>query len=152
MGRIVVGVDGSDPANAALKWAGDESKLRSATLQAVCAYHVPSGWFGVDGTTSILSIPVAMEDLERHAQETIDAAVSATFGDDQPLDLDKTVAMGQPADVLIDTADGADLLVLGNRGHGDLGSVLLGSVGMHCVHHAPCPVVIVRTPKKPHHD
>jgi nucleotide-binding universal stress UspA family protein len=146
MGQIVVGVDGSEPANHALAWAGGEARLRGTTLEAVCAYHIPTGWFGIDGS-SVLSVPVALDDLERHARDILDAAVSETLGEDSGVDVVKTPAMGQPADVLIEASSDADLLVVGNRGRGDLGSVLLGSVGMHCVHHAPCPVVVVRMPK-----
>jgi nucleotide-binding universal stress UspA family protein len=46
--------------------------------------------------------------------------------------------------VLVDAAEGAELLVVGSRGHGGLAEALLGSVGQYCVHHAPCPVVIMR--------
>lgn len=147
MGRIVVGVDGSGPSGHALSWAAEEARLRGATLEAVCAYHMPAGWFGWDGSTSVVSVPVAMEDLERHATETLERSVAEMLGDHAGLDLVTTASMGPPADVLIEASSRADLLVVGNRGHGDLGSVLLGSVGMHCVHHAPCPVVVVRTPK-----
>ena len=46
--------------------------------------------------------------------------------------------------MLVDAAEGADLLVVASRGHGGLAEALLGSVGQYCVHHAPCPVVIMR--------
>jgi len=46
--------------------------------------------------------------------------------------------------VLLDAAAGADLLVVGSRGYGGFAEALLGSVGQHCVHHATCPVVIIR--------
>jgi len=51
---------------------------------------------------------------------------------------------GTPAQVLLEAADGADLLVVGSRGHGGFAEALLGSVSEACVHHAQCPVVIVR--------
>jgi nucleotide-binding universal stress UspA family protein len=51
---------------------------------------------------------------------------------------------GNPAQVLLDASAGADLLVVGSRGHGGFASALLGSVSQHCVHHADCPVVIIR--------
>jgi nucleotide-binding universal stress UspA family protein len=51
---------------------------------------------------------------------------------------------GHPAQALINAADGADLLVVGSRGHGSFAEALLGSVSQHCVHHAPCPVLIAR--------
>jgi nucleotide-binding universal stress UspA family protein len=54
------------------------------------------------------------------------------------------VIFGHPAQVLLDAADGADLLVVGSRGHGGFAEAMLGSVGQHLVHHAPCPVVIIR--------
>ncbi|RCW39632.1 universal stress protein family protein [Halopolyspora algeriensis] len=43
-----------------------------------------------------------------------------------------------------DTSEDADLLVVGNRGHGTFTRALLGSVSQYCMHHAPCPVVVVR--------
>ena len=57
----------------------------------------------------------------------------------------KDVRIGHPSDVLVKLSGDADLLVVGSGGHGDIGSVILGSVGMHCVHHASCPVVVVPT-------
>ena len=54
------------------------------------------------------------------------------------------VAEGHPADVLVRTATGADLLVVGSRGHGGFAGMLLGSVSSHAVHHAVCPVLVVR--------
>ena len=54
------------------------------------------------------------------------------------------VIQGNAAQVLLDVARDADLLVVGSRGHGGFTGALLGSVSQHCVHHAPCPVVVVR--------
>ena len=54
------------------------------------------------------------------------------------------VVEGNPAQVLLDASDGADLLVVGSRGHGGFAEALLGSVSQHCVHHAHCPVVVIR--------
>ena len=51
---------------------------------------------------------------------------------------------GHPADVLVWSARGADLLVVGSRGHGVFTSALLGSLSHHCVHHASCPVLFIR--------
>ncbi|MGW7446584.1 universal stress protein [Kitasatospora sp. NPDC054795] len=47
----------------------------------------------------------------------------------------------------MEAADGAQLLVVGNRGYGGFTEALLGSVSQHCVHHARCPVVVVRAPE-----
>ena len=57
--------------------------------------------------------------------------------------------IGTPGQVLLEAARGADELVLGHRGRGVVGSALLGSVGLHCVLHAPCPVTVVRPPAVP---
>ena len=54
---------------------------------------------------------------------------------------------GTPGHVLVDAAEGADVLVLGHRGRGAVRSALLGSVGLHCILHAACPVTIVRPTK-----
>jgi nucleotide-binding universal stress UspA family protein len=58
--------------------------------------------------------------------------------------VDHVVTEGSPARTLLDEARGADLLVVGSRGRGGFAGLLLGSVSQHCVHHAPCPVVVVR--------
>ena len=54
------------------------------------------------------------------------------------------VAEGHPAGVLLAQVEGADMLVVGSRGHGGFTGMLLGSVSQHVVAHAPCPVVVVR--------
>jgi nucleotide-binding universal stress UspA family protein len=54
------------------------------------------------------------------------------------------IVEGNAAQVLLDASDGADLLVVGSRGHGGFTEALLGSVSQHCVHHAHCPVVVIR--------
>jgi nucleotide-binding universal stress UspA family protein len=61
------------------------------------------------------------------------------------LEIDQVVAHGHAAGVLIERSREADLLVVGTRGHGGFTGMLLGSVSAHCVHHAHCPVVVVRS-------
>lgn len=149
MGRIVVGVDGSQDSRQALAWAAEEAQLRSATLETVCAYHVPAGWYGLgDGSSTILTVPVAIDELEAHANDVLETTLREVLGADPQVEIKRTVVMGQPADVLIEASSSADVLVVGSRGHGNLGSVLLGSVGMHCVHHAHCPVVVIPPAKR----
>ncbi|WP_233498881.1 universal stress protein [Blastococcus sp. TF02A-26] len=53
------------------------------------------------------------------------------------------VTQGAPSDVLVQRARGAALLVVGSRGRGAVRAALLGSVALHCVMHAPCPVLVV---------
>jgi nucleotide-binding universal stress UspA family protein len=134
--RIVVGVDGSDSAQAALRWAVRQAKLTGGRVEAVSAWHYPTtvGWeaLGVDA------------DFEGIAREILSEALTAVDGLEPGVTVLSQVAEGYPAEVLLDAAKGADLLVLGNRGHGGLRSALIGSVSLHCVTHAHCPVLVVR--------
>lgn len=133
--RIVVGVDGSDSALTALQWALDEARLRSGQVHIVTAWHYPAlgdaagkaedhGWF-VANARSVHA------DALRRASE---AGVTATG----------EVTEGRGAEVLLKASAGADLLVVGSRGHGGFTGMLLGSVSNHVVHQARCPVLVVR--------
>jgi len=140
---IVVGVDGSESSQLAIQWAYDEAAIRGERLRLVCAYQTPAGWLGMgEALGSAVTATVSDDDLKAYSASTIDEALQAI---DQHASVEIIVdpRPGHPADVLIAASADADLLVVGNRGHGDIGSVLLGSVGMHCVHHAICPVVVV---------
>lgn len=143
MGRIVVGVDGSEPSSAALDWALAEARLRGAELEVVCAFRLPAGWLGMgEAMGASLPVDITERDVERYAEETMERMLGER--DTTGVEVTRSSAPGHAAPALIDAAEGADLLVVGTRGHGDVGSLLLGSVGMHCVHHASCPVVVVR--------
>jgi nucleotide-binding universal stress UspA family protein len=138
--RIVVGVDGSEHARRALRWALDEARLRHATVEAVHAWRwTPAGDLGG------LALPVtALEGVEAAAaRETLDDALAAEPAGDVPLE--RRLVSGAAAHALLDAAKGADLLVVGSRGHGGFTGLLLGSVSQQVSHHAPCPVVIVPT-------
>jgi nucleotide-binding universal stress UspA family protein len=151
MGRIVVGVDGSEGSKAALAWALDEARLRQAALDVVCSYSLPTGWFGVGDTMGVVvATEITEDDVAGYAGETLTNALAAADADG--VEITKTTIAGHPATALVAAADGADLLVVGSRGHGDFGSILLGSVGMHCVHHSPCPVVVVHRQKPAAHQ
>ncbi|MFD9130733.1 universal stress protein [Kitasatospora sp. NPDC059571] len=138
--RIVVGVDGSPSSNAALRWAARQAELTGASLDAVTGWEYPAsyGWGGtmIDGDFAALAGKVLAD------------AVAAELGAEPPVTVRERVLNGNAATVLLDAAHGADLLVLGNRGHGGFTQALLGSVGQHCVQHADCPVVIVRGPQE----
>ena len=139
--RIVAGVDGSESSLAALRWAVRQAELTGATVEAVIAWRYP-----------VLPVPVgpapaavvASADFEKAAGKTVTDAIHAVAGPGSNVQVSSQVTEGNAAQVLIDAAEGADLLVVGSRGHGGFTEALLGSVSQHCVHHAPCPVVIVR--------
>jgi nucleotide-binding universal stress UspA family protein len=139
--RIVVGVDGSAPSLAALRWAVHQAELTGGTVDAVVAWKMPATMTGFGFA------PVAVadgSDMEQTAQRVLDHAVSKVVGSEGGPAVRRLAVQGFPAPVLLGASVGADLLVLGSRGHGGFSGALLGSVGQHCVRHAHCPVVIIR--------
>lgn len=144
-GRIVVGIDGSEHAAAALRWAVEEAALRGATVEAVHAWsYVPvttpadSGLVPMAWTESADVLEATQHAAERIASEQ----VRDVLGDDHGVTV--SLVQGDATDALITAAEGADLLVVGNRGRGALAEALLGSTSGRIADHAPCPVVIVR--------
>ena len=134
--RIVVGVDGFEPSRAALRWAIRQAKLTGAVVEAVTTWQVPAGTGWV--------APTDMPDYQDDARSVLTEAITEMRAVDPGVEVHPYVVEGPAGPVLVDAAGGAELLVLGNRGHGALTEALLGSVGQFCVHHAPCPVVIMR--------
>ncbi|HEY9413259.1 MAG TPA: universal stress protein [Pseudonocardia sp.] len=146
MATIIVGVDGSDSAQEALRFAVDEARLRSAGVRAVMGIDlvtVAAGMAGWGPTGAALD-PTA---LEHRARAALDQAVDV-LGEPADVKVERVVKYGQAAQVLIEEAGGAELLVVGSRGHGGFAGLILGSVSHQCATHAACPVVIVRAAKK----
>ena len=140
-----MGIDGTDHAAAALRWAAQEAALRSATLVAVHAWSfVPvttpadSGLVPMSWTESIDVLDASRAAAERVAAEQ----VREVLGDES--DVVVKLLEGGPAAVLRAAAEDADLLVVGNQGRGNLASALLGSTSAEVADSAPCPVVVVR--------
>ena len=95
------------------------------------------------GTADLPSPEEAIADTKRIARETLDEVVNA-HPELAAAEFNVEAIAGPPGPVLVDASEGADLLVLGHRDRGALSSALLGSVGLHCVLHATCPVTVVR--------
>ena len=141
--RIVVGVEGSGYARAALIWALEEAHHRDAIVEVVTCYsptYVPAapdlGYVPLD------SFDLASE-VEKMQGEVISSALAASeFGDE--VEIRRTLQKGRPADTLMRAAEGT-MLVVGNRGRGGFAGLRLGSVSQAIAHHSPCPLVIVRT-------
>jgi nucleotide-binding universal stress UspA family protein len=97
----------------------------------------------------LIATPVGHTDDELHdrlaagARELLEAAVAEAMAAEPGLDVIGELAEMRPAAALLGAARDADLLVVGSRGHGGFAGLLLGSVSSQCVHHAPCPVVVV---------
>lgn len=140
-GRIVVGVDGSPSSKAALTWAVRQAELAGSAVEAVIAWHYPAMYGGYGWAPVSSADQVSFDEI---ATKTVTEAVAESVDPASPVRVSTKVAEGSPAQVLLDAADGADLLVVGSRGHGGFAGLLLGSVSQHCAGHSPCPVVIVR--------
>lgn len=141
MGRIVVGVDGSKCAAQALRWAAHEARSHGHQLHVVTAFDPPDV-VGVPGA----QFPVERtEQAEKRARKRQQKWLTEALGEDPDVDLRVEVRMGRPAEQLLETADGADLLVVGSRGRGGFKGLLLGSVSMQCVTHAELPVVVIHS-------
>lgn len=142
--RIVVGVDGSEGSRSALRWAMDQARMTGGKLEAVAGWQDPAtvvysaGWAAPYDGESLGTV------MQKVLDETV-AEVSDTM--ERPVHVATQVVQGHPAQVLTETARGAQLLVVGSRGHGTFAGLVLGSVSQHCVHQAPCPVVVVPQPQ-----
>jgi nucleotide-binding universal stress UspA family protein len=143
MGVIVVGVDHSDGAKAALRFALEEAELRKSRLRAVHAWRFGYvGASGIEGSFPVLG--AELSDLRAAAEAALEATLKEVVSDTSEVEIERRVVEGTPAAVLVDESRDAELLVVGSRGLGGFGGLLLGSVSQQCAHHAACPVVIVR--------
>lgn len=142
--RIVVGVDGSDSSKQALRWAVRLAELTHGVVEAVTAWDNPQFHGALGWLPPSSSDEAALKD---RARTELTQAVEETVGAQSPVDVRIEVRYGTAAGVLLDAARDADLLVVGSRGLGGFGGLLLGSVAQHCTQHAPCPVVVVRDSK-----
>ena len=136
--RIVVGVDGSEASKAALRWAFGQARLTGAVVEAVTAWEIPVAY----GYPAPFLDEVNFPELATKVLK--DAISEVKAGTTEPLPVQYKVVEGNAARVLLNESAGADMLVVGSRGHGGFAEALLGSTGQHCVHHATCPVVVIR--------
>jgi nucleotide-binding universal stress UspA family protein len=137
---IVVGVDGSEPSIQALKWAAAQARLTGAKLRVLTTWEVPTG----NGWTPMFPVDYDPETMARHG---LDEAISAALGAAPDVPVERIVEGGHAAPALLAAAKGAELLVVGNRGHGAFVGMLIGSVPEHLMRHAPCTVVVVHDGK-----
>jgi nucleotide-binding universal stress UspA family protein len=141
-GPVVVGVDGSAGAHAALVWAVGEARLRGAQLRVVRTWPLdppaqplpPSGYAEID-------------ERARHAEHEVDVETRSVGATD--VTISPLICQGLAEHVLVEASADADLLVVGSRGRGSVRSLLLGSVSAHVASHSHCPVVVVPHPTAP---
>jgi nucleotide-binding universal stress UspA family protein len=142
---IVVGTDGSPSAGLAVSHAADLAALAGATLHLVHAYRPVSGLANLPDVAPMLDIATLNKMNEEEGARICERAASAVERDG--LKLQRHAVPGDPAEALIEVAEaeGADLLVVGNRGMAGARRFVLGSVPNKVSHHCPCSLLVVRT-------
>jgi nucleotide-binding universal stress UspA family protein len=136
-GRIVVGLDGSASSLDALAWAARQADLTKSSLEIVMTWEWPSslGW----------AVPVPDNfDPEEDVRKALETAVAGVRAEHPDVSIDPRVVSGHPAPILVAASKGADLLVVGSRGHGEFVGMLIGSVSEYCATNAHCPVLVHR--------
>ena len=136
MGRIVVGVDGSDTSVAALRWAMQEGQLRACEVEAIYAWTIPVMY----GPMGAIATPPPRADMLEAVQAELSKAIVTAGGVGQ---VTERIVEAPAAQALVEASQDADMLVVGSRGLGGFRGLLLGSIGQQCAHHAGCPVVII---------
>lgn len=148
MPGIVVGVDGSDQSRAALRWAMHEAAQHHLPLTVITVRPAP-----VRPATGIYwAVPdladnsADTESARKMVREFVDQ-VAGELGEAVP-DVTVEVTTGNIAEELVRASRDADMLVVGSRGAGGFGRLLLGSVSSQVTHHAASPVVVVPGPRE----
>lgn len=136
-GRIVVGVDGSDPSENALREGARLAEHLGASLEAVMCWEDPVLYENYRAGDD-------PEDFRQGGRELLETALTDVFGDRRPANLTTRLVRGQAASRLLEESEGATLLVVGRRGSGGVLGLVLGSVSSALVAHAKCPVLVVR--------
>jgi nucleotide-binding universal stress UspA family protein/uncharacterized protein (DUF2267 family) len=134
--RIVVGVDGSEPSKAALRWAVRLAPAINGEIEVVITWEWPTNYGFMVGAAEEWR-----PDLD--AGTVLEDTLNEVFGGARPSNLLMSVREGGAAYELLSASSDADLLVVGSRGHGGFAGLLLGSVSTICAEHATCPVLVV---------
>ena len=136
---IVVGVDGSEASVEALRQAQILAVPLSATLVALASWDVPPVYDGY--------VAMGIDDFDVRAGQILQETVAKAFGQETPANVEPRLVQGHPRYTLIEASRDADMVVVGRRGHGGFGGLLIGSVSSALVAHAHCPVLVVHTPE-----
>jgi nucleotide-binding universal stress UspA family protein len=139
---IVVGVDGSAGADAALNFALAEAQLRGLPLRIVCAWHTPASAYIGEAFMATADGPL---EAESHADTVLHSTITR-LAPDPAIRIEALSIEGHAATVLTEQAQDAELLIVGSRGRNAATSLILGSVSQTLTHHTPCPLVIVPHP------
>ncbi|MGH3112679.1 MAG: universal stress protein, partial [Gaiellaceae bacterium] len=133
MGVIVIGVDHSEGAKAALRFALGEAKLRQASMRVVHAWQL--GYVAASFLPgSYPELGGELDDLRNAAEAAVEATLHEVVPDMGDVEIERRVVEGAPSAVLVDESRDAELLVVGSRGLGGFSGLLLGSVSQQCAH------------------
>jgi nucleotide-binding universal stress UspA family protein len=142
MPGIVVGIDGSEHSQRVLGWAMREAALRQAPLTVLTVHQVAgSHW---TGNPVVYPEDRPVQEQARQAAEEAVAKAASQMGDARPPSVTVRAVSGLAARELIEASQDADLVVVGSRGGGGFGDLLMGSVSSQVVHHSACPVAVIR--------
>ncbi len=148
-GSVVVGVDGSADAERAVAWAAREAVLERRRLLILHSCHEAAirdtAWLDAQG----IDHKELRNALEAAARAIIDRAVDRARLAAPGLEVDALLVSTDARTALVHASERAELVVVGSRGHGPIGSLLLGSVSTSVARHAQCPVVVCRPPTTP---
>lgn len=142
MPGIIVGIDGSAHSARALEWAIKEGALQHAPVTVITVNSVPaSPW---TGNPTVLEQDPEVLAKQRQVAEDMTVKVTSQLDGERPSPVTVRAINGFPAQELIEASRDADLVVVGSRGAGGFARLLVGSVSDQVVHHAHCPVMVVR--------
>ena len=136
--KIVVGVDGSEGSVEALRHAQRLAGPLDAVVVAMACWEYPRMYDGY--------VIMGIEGFEERAGQILDESITKAFGPEKPANVRPRLMQGPARDMLIQASKDADMLIVGRRGHGGFGGLLMGSVSSACVAHAHCPVLVVPPP------
>lgn len=134
VGRVIVGIDGSERSMRALAWATEFAPPECEVVAMGAWMPSKSGFVAVAEHYSD-GLEVARRQFDAMLDEVVEATGASRF--------ERRFAYADPASRLLEEAARADLVVLGQRGHSGLSAAILGSVSTHVLHRSPVPVVVV---------
>ena len=138
--EIVVGLDGGQPAQAALRWAAKLARTTQSRLCAVCVLEWPVGFTAGSSPGQGLTLHLPNSEVDG---SYVHGMVRVFNEVDPSPDWLFHFAAGDPGEVLVQLANESDLLVIGSREHATAGRALSGGTGHYCLAHSTCPFVTV---------